>query len=136
MDRFGVQKSTLKAIARTPKLPQYRYDPGKPSDGQQAKRRPMSNWLGAMMVSLQGEEFSAFGVNKEDGGLLIKRIEKSSPLGSAKLQVEDVIQTINGTSVKDRTSLKQAISGLKKGEEIKVGFVRFQVSQTLSFKHP
>ena len=117
MDRFGVKKPALKAIARTPKLPHYRYDPGKPSDAKQAARRKTIKWLGAFTTTLEGEEFSAFGVNKEDGGLLIKRIDKGSPLESAKLLVEDVIQTINGASVKDRASLNKAISSLKKGQE-------------------
>ena len=97
MDRFGVKKPALKAIARTPKLPHYRYDPGKPSDAKQAARRKTIKWLGAFTTTCEGEEFSAFGVNKEDGGLLIKRIDKGSPLESAKLLVEDVIQTINGS---------------------------------------
>jgi len=68
--------------------------------------------------------------------LLIKRIDKGSPLESAKLLVDDVIQTINGTSVKDRASLNKAIAKLKKGQEVKIGYVRFQKSQTLSFQHP
>ena len=88
------------------------------------------------MVTMQGEEFSAFGVNKEDGGLHIKQLGKDSPLKSAKLQVDDVIQTINGKSVRDQASLKRATAGLKKGQQIKIGYVRSQVSQTLSFIHP
>ena len=136
MDRFGVKKPALKAIARTPKLPHYRYDPGKPSDAKQAARRKTIKWLGAFTTTLEGEEFSAFGVNKEDGGLLIKRIDKGSPLESAKLLVEDVIQTINGASVKDRASLNKAIAKLKKGQKVEIGYVRSQVSQTLSFTHP
>ena len=136
MDRFGVKKPALKAIARTPKLPHYRYDPGKPSDAKQVARRKTIKWLSAFTTTLEGEEFSAFGVNKEDGGLLIKRIDKGSPLKSAKLLVEDVVQTINGASVKDRASLNKAIAKLKKGQKVEIGYVRSQVSQTLSFTHP
>ncbi len=136
MDSFGVKKPALKAIARTPKLPHYRYDPGKPSDAKQAVRRKTIKWLGAFTTTLEGEEFSAFGVNKEDGGLLIKRIDKGSPLESAKLLVEDVIQTINGVSVNDRASLKRATAKLKQGQELSIGYVRSQKSQKLSFKHP
>ena len=138
MDRFGVQKPALKALARTPKLPHYQsqHRAADPAADKQTSRRVTMKWLGSAMNSLEGEEFSAFGVNQEDGGLLIMRLTKGSQLAMATLQTDDVIQTINGKGVKDRASLKQAISGLEKGQEIKVGFVRLQKSQTLSFTHP
>jgi S1-C subfamily serine protease len=47
-----------------------------------------------------------------------------------------VIQTINGKPVKDKASLQKAIAGLKEGDKVEIGYVRFQNSQKLSFTHP
>ncbi|MGB1875223.1 MAG: PDZ domain-containing protein, partial [Akkermansiaceae bacterium] len=128
----GVKKPSLKAIARTPQLPHYKHQ----GNAKGAARRQVVRWLGGMFTSLAGEEFSAFGVNKEEGGLLINRLSLSSPLAGAKLQAEDVIQTINGKPVKDKASLQKAIAGLKEGDKVEIGYVRFQNSQKLSFTHP
>ena len=132
MDQFGVKKPSLKAIARTPQLPPYKHQ----GNAKGAARRQVVRWLGGMFTSLAGEEFSAFGVNKEKGGLLINRLALSSPLAGAKLQAEDVIQTINGKPVKNKASLQKAIAGLKEGDKVEIGYVRFQNSQKLSFTHP
>ena len=136
MDSFGVKKPALKAIARTPKLPHYQYSATHPVADKQSTRRVKIQWLGSSMVSLEGEEFSAFGVDKEKGGLHIKRMGKGSALELATLQVDDVIQTINGVSVNNRASLKRATAKLKQGQELSIGYVRSQKSQKLSFKHP
>jgi hypothetical protein len=136
MDRFGVQKPALKALARTPELPHYQYRAADPAADKQATRRVTVKWLGAVMTLLEGEEFSAFGINEEDGGLHIKRLGKGSPLEIATLQVDDVIQSINGDPVKDLASLNKAISNLKKGQEVSIGYARLQKSQKLIFKHP
>ena len=67
MDQFGVQKPELKAIARTPELP------GVGQSGAEAAGTPRSRratfWLQARVRDLDGEEYSAFGVSKESGGV-------------------------------------------------------------------
>ncbi|MCP4509915.1 MAG: signaling protein, partial [Fuerstiella sp.] len=72
MDRFGVRKPELKSIARTPKLP-----------SGQNKLTPVAApmqmtyyWLQATVRTLVGEEFSAFGVDKDSGGVRLASVPR------------------------------------------------------------
>lgn len=56
-------------------------------------------WLGATLMDLKGEEFSAYGVSKEAGGVALSDVPGASAAKKAGLQVGDLIQSINGKSV-------------------------------------
>ncbi len=96
MDRFGVKKPSLKAIAKTPVIPQLRMPADKPANPELARSR---FWLGAPLHALAGEEFSAFGVSKEDGGVQLVEVPEGSPAAKAGLRANDLIQQINGRKV-------------------------------------
>ena len=65
MDQFGVKKPSLKAIAKTPIIPKLK--------GESKQNRKVSyNWSGMELAPLQGEEFSAYGISREEGGLVVK----------------------------------------------------------------
>jgi hypothetical protein len=114
MDQFGVKKPSLKKIARTPQLP----TPGsanakaKPRPAQKAREaeRPSgpSVWLGASLQTLEGEEFSAYGVSKEDGGVVLTGIPKDSEAAQQGLKEGDVVQQVNGKAVSRSDALLKA----------------------------
>ena len=80
MDRFGVKKSTLKAIARTPEIPAMQAD-------VPVKQGPArGKWLGARLQELEGEDFSVYGVSKEDGGVGIINVAPDSAAARAGLK--------------------------------------------------
>jgi hypothetical protein len=124
MDQFGVQKPELKKIARTPELPV----PGVPAvAGTKPEQRATAvaiatTWQGAVVRNLEGEEYSAFGVSKESGGVHLKTVPAASCLAQAGLQTDDLIQGVNGKAVHTVAELFRAAQG----EPLKLQFVRGQ----------
>jgi hypothetical protein len=98
MDRFGVKKPSLRAIARTPEIPALKSSPVTEvaSGGSVGK-----SWLGASLHGLRGEEFSAFGVSKEDGGVQLLKVPEGSPAARAGLKSNDLVQSVNGRRTPD-----------------------------------
>ncbi|HEX5791421.1 MAG TPA: PDZ domain-containing protein, partial [Luteolibacter sp.] len=122
MDQFGVKKPSLRGKAGSPVIPSLRQagDPVKnPLKTNQVK------WLGATLHSLQGEEFSAFGVSKEDGGVQFVKVLAESDAARAGLQDNDLVQLVNGIKV---SNTDQFFAALKKAEgtPIKLSVIRNQ----------
>lgn len=127
MDRFGVKKPSLRAIARTPVIPALRTDAGP------AEKDATGKWFGATVRALSGEEFSAFGVSREDGGIQIVRIPPRSKAAVAGFKADDVIQRINGRKTASLEDLVAASRG-PAGKKLAVGYVRMQQAATLDMK--
>ncbi|MDQ8183581.1 PDZ domain-containing protein [Pelagicoccus sp. SDUM812005] len=106
MDQFGVKKPSLKAIARTPVIPQIRKSQGEMAGASTA-------WMGAVLTELTGEEFSAYGVSKADGGLAVSGIGPIGPAKNAGLRNGDLIQAVDGRKTKNVNQFKRAIAGAK-----------------------
>lgn len=122
MDQFGVKKPALKAIARTPVSPAlHRYSLAQTA---QEAAEPHT-WLGMSLRGLRGEEFSAFGVVQEEGGVQLIQLEMFSPAIAVGLQGDDLIQQINGQKV---TTVEELLAEVAKAGSgpIRVGFVRNQ----------
>ena len=86
MNKFGVQKVSLKAIAKTPDFPVV-------WSGSNSKKKESItlNWLGAQLKNIETiEERSASGLN-DTSGVLVLEIKKKSVLGNSNLLVGDVI---------------------------------------------
>jgi hypothetical protein len=130
MDQFGVKKPALKAIARTPEIPQLILPEPKP-EGRTPGRRLF--WLGAALHGLEGEEFSAFGVSREDGGVQLVEVPAVSSAAQAGFEANDLIQSINGDRVSNTTGLFTALARAG-SEPIQVRLIRNQkpVELTLS----
>jgi membrane-associated protease RseP (regulator of RpoE activity) len=107
MDKFGVKKRSLKAIAKTPEI--------------SALQMPASNevpvkaslklfWLGAPLHSINGEEFSAFGTKSEDGGVQLVKVPAGSAAATAGLRENDLIQGVNGNKVTNTDQLFAALN--------------------------
>jgi hypothetical protein len=106
MDQFGVKKPALKAIAKTPVIPVVR-TPGSDSTKQTALRLI---WLGAPLHGLTGEEFSAFGVSKDDAGVQLVKVPAGSAAARAGLRENDLIQGVNGQKVSHTDHLFAALN--------------------------
>lgn len=118
MDQFGVQKSALKAVARTPEMPL----PKVTADTQAQLVSAVRNWIGLQIKNMEGEEYSAYGVAKESGGVGV--------LGGTHppLQKGDLIQSLNGRPVKTVLDLETATIT----HPMSVGIVRDQKSRLLT----
>ena len=107
MDQFGVKKPALKAIARTPQLPTPRLALASAEDRYVMPARVLS-WLGASLQALAGEAFSAYGVGKEAGGVVLHAVPTNSEAAQRGLKEGDVVQQVNGQPVRSSEALLQA----------------------------
>lgn len=127
MNQFGVQKPALKAIARTPQLPQ-----AKTSAPIAATRAadPVT-WLGASVRNITGEgEMSAFGLPGITG-VLVLEVPAESPLTNAGLRKNDVILSINGAKTVDTAALLKQAPALPADKSLKLGVSRDQKEMVL-----
>ncbi len=123
MDQFGVKKPALKAIAKTPEIPSLvasRKESAEPA----SIGRP-ANWLGAVLHGLQGEEFSAFGTAKADGGVQLVEVPANSPATQAGLMKNDLILALNEHKVTGIADLFAALVATGRNP-VKVRLVRNQ----------
>ena len=127
MDRFGVQSPKLKAIARTPKLPEIRIALKK------SISHTASYWQGATVKQLSGEAFSAFGVSKEQGGIHLLKVPAGSFAARASLKTGDLVQSINGKATKTVIDLQRA-SDRAKGKDLSITYVRRQKARSTMMK--
>jgi hypothetical protein len=126
MDQFGVRSPRLRAIARTPDLPSLE----KPKPGTVAKDRVEHYWLQAKARNLEGEEFSAFGVSKESGGVHLVEVPAGSPAAKCGFQTGDLIQTINFQPVRHFAELMQRQD--EASGALGVGIVRGQQTRNIN----
>lgn len=129
MDQFGVKKAKLKAIAKTPVIPSLLVDDGNVADAAEVPRY----WLGARLHSLEGEEFSAFGTRKEDGGVHLVAVPDGSAAKRAGLQKDDLMQELNGKKIRNVNDLLMALSSIGDAA-LQVKLVRYQKSLQLVIK--
>ena len=110
MDQFGVKKQRLRKIASTPIIPKVEVlgtaNPARRDSAPPTEQR--FYWLGAKMDSLKGEEFSAFGVGKESGGVVVSKIPAKSDAAKLGLRDGDLLQGLNGHVIKNVDDLLQA----------------------------
>lgn len=130
MDQFGVQKPALRKIARTPRFPGTSIVVAK----EEARAVVMNHyWQQAKVRNLEGEEYSAFGISKEAGGVQLEAVFAGSIASEAGLQKDDVIQSVNGSAVKNVDDLLKA-SALSAGKPMTITYVRSQAAQKLDMK--
>jgi hypothetical protein len=122
MDQFGVQKPELKAIARTPQLPQ----PKIPAAATTARDVTPVKWLGANVRNIANEgEMSAFGLPGVTG-VLVLEVPADSALAKAGLRKNDVILSINGETTGNTASLLKQAPAWPTGSSVKIGISRDQ----------
>lgn len=134
MDHFGVKKPSLRSIARTPEIPELQIsNKASASSSQPAVSPPPreSFWLGAKLKDLEGQEFSAYGVGADEGGVAIAALPNGSEAATLGLRDTDLIQGANGNRVKDIASFLQALAHIG-DEPVTLTISRDQATQRLS----
>ena len=134
MDQFGVKKPSLKAIARTPIIPDL--DANKNTKQRSAPplvAKAYTAWQGALLTDLEGEEFSAYGSNKEDGGVALEKVIAKSAAANAGLLTGDLIQALNGNSVANIKQFLGAASGVG-SKQIELKLLRNQQPMEISIQ--
>ena len=137
MDQFGVKKPSLKKIARTPKLPSVSSSKvttkEKPQKIVSPTESSLAVFLGASLQNLSGEEFSAYGVSKEVGGVILIEVPTNSEAALHGFKEGDVIQQINGKATPTIKTLLQTY--LRAGNKVlNIKFVRQQQTQEILIK--
>ncbi len=121
MDRFGVQKPELKAIARVPQLPQAKA----PAAVATVRAADPVTWLGVRVRNITGEgEMSAFGLPGVTG-VLVLEVPAESALAKAGLRKNDVILSINGAMTADTAALLKQTPA-SPADPLKIGVSRDQ----------
>ena len=129
MDRFGVQRPALKALARTPVLP------GQASvAASQAREITPRSWLGASVrnVADMGER-SALGLPGVTG-VLVLEVPADSALARSGLQKGDVILSVDGSQTADVGALLQQAPALTGFHSMALIVSRQQKEITLNLK--
>ena len=127
MDQFGVKKPALKALAKTPVIPPLRHGRSAPPKAEEIRLY----WLGAPLHSLEGEEFSAFGVRKEDGGVQLVKVPQGSAAARGGLQENDLVLGVNGQKVSRAADLFAALINAGSAP-LKLRLVRSQQEQEIT----
>jgi Do/DeqQ family serine protease len=96
-------------------------------------------YLGVQMVTLTPEVKQSINNNPNAGlnvdadqGVLIAKVLPNSPAARAGLRPGDVIQKINGQSVKDAEGVQKAVEGSQVGSSLQVSVRRNQREQTVA----
>lgn len=134
MDRFGVQRPKLKAIARIPELPKPAFASVTPAPQPSSNRRQSYVWL-AHVRDIEGQgERSAYGLPDASGILLLK-VPASSPEAKAGLAMDDVIVACDGEPVR---TVKDLIRYRNKsaGKPLSLTIIRKQTRLTLTVSDP
>ncbi|MEI6820280.1 MAG: PDZ domain-containing protein, partial [Verrucomicrobiota bacterium] len=127
MDRFGVKKTSLKAIARTPEIPLMK--------AETKKRGPATGeWLGARFQELDGEAFSAYGIAKDAGGVAIIEVPEGSAAARAGLKAGDLVLQIDGNRVSKIGQIRR-LAEQADTRSLTLKIVRNQQPLTLTIRH-
>lgn len=129
MDQFGVRSEKLKAIAKTPALPTPRAV-ANPAAAAQATIR----WKGARLRNLAGEEYSALGVGRDAGGVVVANVPAGSEAAKLGLRSNDFVQAINGQPVRNAEDFTAKAARNPPGQKLKLDLIRNQKKQTLELQ--
>ena len=122
MDQFGVQKPSLKAIARTPELPQLKKN-AKAAVARTAARPDY--FCQARVRDIEGlGDRSAYGLPDETGVLLLD-VPADGTLAKSGLVKDDVILACSGKPVRNAGDLR-ALQDAAKGAPLKLSAMRRQ----------
>ncbi len=129
MDNFGVQKPSLKALARTPVLPDQRA-----ITASGTRDTITRSWLGASVRNVaDAGEMSALGLPGVTG-ILVVEIPDGSIIGKCGVQKGDVILSVNGIKTPDTTVLLQQVPTLADFQSITLTIFRQQKEVLLNIR--
>ncbi len=124
MDQFGVTKPSLKAIAKTPQLPEP--NGPQPATLQSARGRTTWVWAGAPVRNVVGlGEVSAAGLPGEVG-VLVLEVPAGTVAAKAGIRSGDVILRVDGEAVVSLQDLQRLWNSRHSGSNPEVTFSRDQ----------
>ena len=128
MDQFGVQRPSLRALARTPELP----DPNQRTVEAKSKRDGrVSDWLGAKLKNIVGlGEVSAAGLPGEIGVRVVEAPAQSRA-AQAGLRENDVILKCNGQPSDTLSAFLRLYRAAPVGSKVKLAIFRGQKTETI-----
>ena len=129
MDRFGVLRPRLRAIARTPELPTPRAGP-RPV----AAARPPIRWKGATLRDPAGEEFSALGVGRDAGGVVVAEVPVGSEAAGLGLRGNDFLQSLDGQPLRSAEDFATRAAQVPTGRPLRLDLIRNQRKEALEFE--
>lgn len=97
MDGFGVRPPRLRALARQPVLPTFEVRPNLTKPDRPPE--PVYGWRGARLRELRGEEFSAYGVPREAGGIVFSELSEKALAYRDGFRPGDLILAVDGRPV-------------------------------------
>lgn len=110
MDRFGVTKPSLKAIAKTPEIPGLTVNAGAENNLHSV---PSFTWMDIRLEEPAGDALSAFGVSYDSGGVALTKIPENSAAWKLGFRNKDLIQKVNGFGIKKIRDLAEYIESRK-----------------------
>lgn len=126
MDQFGVQSPRLKALARTPVITL-------PTGSGLLAVAAQTNWLGASLRDLVGEEYSALGLAVDARGVLVAQAPNDSDASHAGLQTGDFIEQMNGRPVKNLADFCTVLAAVPPDQKLKLELIRNYQPKTIEF---
>ena len=86
---YGVRTAKLRALARSPEIPSWK--------GKAASRDALDTavWLQAKVRDIGGEEFSAYGIGRDDGGIALQTVPSDSAAAKAGFLAGDLMLRVN-----------------------------------------
>ena len=133
MDQFGVQKASLKALAKTPEIPVLR-DASK-SNVKEGDTKVA--WLRNTLKSVSSEqEQSAYGLNTAEGVIVLKTWKHSPAVQNNGIKKGDVILEVNNIKLKNIKDFLIELKNNNKLEFLDIVVMRNQseLSLTIRFK--
>lgn len=130
MDKFGVQKPSLKQLAKTPDIPTLNK-----VDVLEKDSSPIVQWLRNDIKSVDSkEEQSAYGLSTPEGVIILKVWRGSPAVQNEGLKKDDVILEVEGETIK---TVKDFFTILKKKNQspiLQVKVMRNQATQSLEIR--
>jgi hypothetical protein len=128
MDDFGVQKASLKAMAKTPLFPEV----NKVANADKLiNGRQYSVWGSTRIWTPRGEEFSAFGIDFSSTGVAIDGVVDNSALYLMGFRNGDLIQSVNNVVLKTIADVKGYLLKNKSAGEHHFEIIRNQKQSKL-----
>ena len=129
MNDFGVTKPSLKAIVKTPIMPEVQTN----STAISQAFTPSHSWMGIPIKEPKGDEMSAYGVGFDEGGIALLIVDGEA--GSLGFKTGDLIQGIDDVKVNSIQNFKDFLLSPKASNASHVfTIVRSQVKMKLMVK--
>lgn len=132
MDTFGVRSPRLRALAKAPVLPVVKIQPdlAKPAETPV----PAYGWRGARVREIRGEEFSAYGVSRETGGIVFANLPERAQAFRDGFRPGDLIQGVDGRPTPTLAAFVEALTATSPGEARQIAVVRNQSQVTIPLR--